>query len=279
MKIKYYGTSAAEGVPGLFCGCDNCRYAREKGGRNIRTRNQALISDTILIDLPPDTLYHVQRLGLELYKIRHLFVTHAHSDHLLAADLLEKQAGHAHFDDMQPLTVYGSLPTVDKIFSAIHKNTHVNSGRWILQEIQAFSPVNVDGFTVTPLPANHAFELNSFIFDIADNDSGKRLLYANDTGFFLNSVFSFIEKERPFYDLVSFDCTLGLREDESEKHMSLRHCTELKSKLFSLSCVGEETIFVLNHFSHNCLASYDDILAPAAENGFIVSYDGLEIEF
>ena len=30
MKIKYYGTAAAEGIPGLFCSCEICENARKK---------------------------------------------------------------------------------------------------------------------------------------------------------------------------------------------------------------------------------------------------------
>ena len=38
MKIAYLGTSAAEGIPALFCHCDVCKYARKYKGKNIRTR-------------------------------------------------------------------------------------------------------------------------------------------------------------------------------------------------------------------------------------------------
>ena len=40
MKIAYLGTSAAEGIPALFCHCDVCRYARKYKGKNVRTRSQ-----------------------------------------------------------------------------------------------------------------------------------------------------------------------------------------------------------------------------------------------
>ena len=55
MKIKYLGTAAAEAVPAPFCECEICERAREKGGRNIRTRSQAVIDDRILIDFCADT--------------------------------------------------------------------------------------------------------------------------------------------------------------------------------------------------------------------------------
>ena len=55
MRIKYLGTTAYEGVPSLFCECKNCKLARIKGGRNIRTRCQSLINNDLLIDFGPDT--------------------------------------------------------------------------------------------------------------------------------------------------------------------------------------------------------------------------------
>ncbi len=42
----------------------------------------------------------------------------------------------------------------------------------------------------------------------------------------------------------------------------------------------ENTVFVLNHFSHNGRCSdYDDMCREAEKYGFTVSYDGMEIEF
>ena len=58
MKIQYLGTAAAEGIPAIFCECETCKKTRERGGKNIRTRSQALIDDKILIDLPADTYLH-----------------------------------------------------------------------------------------------------------------------------------------------------------------------------------------------------------------------------
>ena len=45
MKINYLGTGAAERIPGIFCNCKLCKYAREKKGREIRTQTQLIIDD------------------------------------------------------------------------------------------------------------------------------------------------------------------------------------------------------------------------------------------
>ena len=55
MKIRYLGTAAAEGWPALFCSCPICTHARTQGGKNLRTRTQAILDGELLIDFPPDT--------------------------------------------------------------------------------------------------------------------------------------------------------------------------------------------------------------------------------
>ena len=50
MKLTYLGTAAAEGWPAVFCNCENCKEAARLGGRNIRTRSQALVNDDLLLD-------------------------------------------------------------------------------------------------------------------------------------------------------------------------------------------------------------------------------------
>lgn len=56
MKIQFLGTAAYEGIPAMFCQCEQCNTARKRGGKNLRTRSQALIDGKLLIDFPADTL-------------------------------------------------------------------------------------------------------------------------------------------------------------------------------------------------------------------------------
>lgn len=110
MKLQYFGTAAAEGWPALFCDCDACRRAKAAGGRNIRTRSQALIDDRLLIDFPADTYLHVLHYGLDLNRVDAVIVTHAHEDHFYPKELGNRRNGFAHLPEDAPrtLTVYGS---------------------------------------------------------------------------------------------------------------------------------------------------------------------------
>ena len=277
MKLKFFGTSAAEGVPGLFCECEVCTRSMKLGGRNIRTRSQALINDTILIDLPPDTLYHVQHFGLKLHNINHLFITHAHSDHLLASDLLEKRTGHAASEfNKTPITVYGSMPTIDKIFYEIRKVADITMGHWILKELQPFSPVTADGHTVIPYRANHAFNLHPLIYSVDDGE--KCLLYAHDTGYFLAETWEKLKENKAFFHLVSLDCTAGIKDTSPEHHMNISLCSQVRDRMIHEGFADSKTVFILNHFAHTGLCTYDSLSPIAEKEGFIVSYDGMEIE-
>ena len=94
MKMLYMGTAAAEGWPALFCSCPVCEHARRAGGRNLRTRTQALLDNSLLIDFPPDTYCHALRYGLNLGDIHTLLITHSHMDHWFPTDLIHR---HEHF--------------------------------------------------------------------------------------------------------------------------------------------------------------------------------------
>ncbi|MCQ3035976.1 MAG: hypothetical protein MJ248_07190, partial [Bacilli bacterium] len=78
MKIKYLGTGAYEGIPGIFCDCPVCRKARELGGKELRTRQQCLINDELLMDFGPDTLVHTHMYKIDWTKIHNILVTHTH---------------------------------------------------------------------------------------------------------------------------------------------------------------------------------------------------------
>lgn len=108
MKLQYLGTAAAEGVPSVFCNCAVCQEARIKKGRHIRTRSQALIDDTLLVNFNADTYAHSLRFDIDLSKLEHVIITHAHEDHYYPTELFNRQQGFCHGMKKETLTVHGS---------------------------------------------------------------------------------------------------------------------------------------------------------------------------
>ena len=273
MILRYLGTAAAEGWPALFCTCDNCRRARSAGGRNIRTRSQAIIDDRLLIDFPADTYMHVLNSGLDLANIRHCLITHDHMDHLYAPEFHMRDDVFAYVDG-PPLMVYGTRPTAVKVDLAARRGHHGASARFQSVTIRAFESFSAAGLTITPLPANHDHQCEPVIYLITDGSQS--LLYAHDTGYFLDAAWQYLTDKRPRLDLVSLDCTT-IRTYCRDGHMGLATAIEVKERLRLLGCIDDHTHLVLNHFSHNGGATYDELLPDAQAAGFTVAYDGMAV--
>lgn len=276
MRLKYLGTSAAEGIPALFCSCTVCQRSRLAGGRNLRTRSQALIDrGKLLIDFPPDTYMHVLHHGLDLTKIHHCLLTHSHADHLYISDIATRQKWYAYFPKDEPftLTFYATKSVCDKIQNEL-KPKMLESCHVCLQIVEPFKPFVVENYTVLPLEADHAPNTGPVIYAISDGT--KRLLYGNDTGYFAENTWAYLERDKPRFDFVSLDCT-GAIPGYRRGHMGIAVGMEVRERLLKIGCADERTIWCYHHFSHNGRATHDDLVPLATERGFLVSYDGMEI--
>lgn len=274
MKFQYLGTAAAEGWPALFCDCEACRKAREAGGRNLRSRSQAMVDDCLLIDFPPDTYFHMLRDGLDLGKVHHCLITHGHMDHFNPEDIDMRRVGFGHPRDPQPMTVYGSSPTEAKLRERIDLDIREQEGRLLFQRVVPFEMASIGGYQVVPLKADHAPSLDPLFYLVSDGNH--RLLYAHDTGYFPDETWAYLEREKPLLDFVSLDCTcIGL--PCRHNHMDMATCADVRQRLLQSGCADERTRFCLNHFSHNGLSTYDELVPVAAQAGFEVSYDGMVV--
>ena len=268
MRLTYLGTAAAEGFPAVFCRCDYCNEARKLGGKSIRTRSQALVNDDLLIDLPADTYSHFLTNGIEGDKIPYLLLTHAHPDHLYHKELAMRSGAFAHAMRASTLTVYGSSQTLAGIPS--YKNI-------VLYPLHAFERVQVGDYRVTPLPARHMTESEAFIYII---EGEKTLLYAHDTGYFYEEVFSYIENEKLHFDLVSLDCTnVDLPISDEGTHMGFPNILRAVERLTAMGAVTEKTRKYINHFSHNANPLHPSLEQRAAKHGLSVAFDGCKVDF
>lgn len=270
MKLTYLGTAAAEGWPAVFCSCACCQKARQLGGKDIRTRSQALVDDRLLLDLPPDTYLHYLTHRFDLPGIRHLLVTHSHSDHFYAKELgmrcppfCDEGAG--------VLNIYGN-PTVQEEYRrqleaepAIRRFTRFHC-------VQPFVPFEAGGYTVTPLRALHDRSELCLIYLISDGE--KTLLYGHDTGVFPQDTWDYLKHHQ--LDLASLDCTTQSHPDGGN-HMGLIDAAGVKQRLLDEGIAHEKTVFVVNHFSHNGLWDHQTVTARAAEQGMLASYDGMSV--
>lgn len=277
MKLLYMGTAAAEGWPGLFCTCPICSHARANGGRNLRTRTQALLDGEILLDFPPDTYCHALSYGLDLSKVHTLLVTHSHMDHWFPTDLIHR---HEHFGHGAEgvLDVYGN-EAVKKAF-----DEHILIDRFKphpIDDVVHFhvthggDQIRAGGWEITAVPADHDKREECLVYICKKN--GKTIFYGHDTGLDLSEeAWAMLTREK--YDLISLDATMG-RKTIGRYHMGLPDDEAFIQKLTGLGCVDEHTMKVINHFSHNGEMTHEQLTAWGKERGILSAYDGMEVEF
>jgi len=275
MKFTFYGTSAAEGVPALYCECNICTEARKRKGKDIRTRSQSMINDDLLIDYPPDTYLHALNYGLPLHKIKNVLITHPHSDHLYLSDITMIRPGFSNLKDNSPLNIYGSISVVENLRSSEIICEMESRNQLVIHEVKAFVPFFVDEYRVTPLEADHAAPLVSFIYLIEKD--GKTVLYAHDTGYFPESTMTYLSETKPTVDFATFDCCYSLRHKD-KGHMGFDEVRTMRERLEGIGVINENTVCCVNHFSHNNGEFYEDMKKHSEKYGFLTSYDGMEIE-
>ena len=271
MKITFLGTAAAEAMPATFCNCKYCIEARRLGGKNIRTRSQALIDDSLLIDLPADTYFHFIQNGIEGDKISHLLITHSHGDHCYPTELFWRTPPYAHNMREATLKVFCGRGAYDKILAeGSPKNVEIT-------KVSAFESFKVGKYTVTALPARHA-QGDDALFYIIEGE--KTMLYAHDTGYFYDEVFDFIEKRGFKFDFATFDCTnVDIKISDEGGHMGIANIERVISRLESIGAIDGDTVKVINHFSHNAAPLHHLLEARVEGKGWLVSYDGMSVEF
>ncbi len=271
MKLQYFGTAAAEGWPGVFCRCEYCREAARLGGKNIRTRSQALLDGRILFDLPPDTYLHMLRDGLDLPHIRSVLITHTHQDHFYPEELGFRYGVFARGVD-DTLTLYGNdamAAALERVITGEGKSREVVDWR----EIAPYQPIEIEGYTVSAMLASHDRGERCYIYLV--EKEGQTLLYGNDTGLFPEKTWEYLADKK--LGLVSLDCTTGYAK-EGRNHMGVPDVIEVKRRLTAMGCADESTRFVATHFSHNGRLLHHELEAALSPHGIGVAYDGMTAE-
>lgn len=270
MKFTYLGTAAAEGFPAVFCNCPHCKQARVLGGRNIRTRSQAIINDDLLIDLPADTYHHFLTNGIEGDRIAYLLFTHSHSDHFYYEDLMMRHGAFAHDMRTGKLNIFCG-EGVYRQFT--EKGTPPNT---CVTLVKPFEPFAMGPYTVTPLPARHMSGDGALIYIIKGD---KTVLYAHDTGYPYEDVFDYIATCGVVFDMVSYDCTyVDIPITDEGGHMGISNIERMSARLRDMGAIVDKTVEVINHFSHNAVPLHDLLEKRVRDLGYLVSYDGMRME-
>ncbi len=272
MKLKILGSAAAEGIPALFCCCEVCQTAREKGGHDIRRRTAYLWDDDIMIDLGPDFFSAQITWNLDYSKLRHVLITHSHEDHLYPMNLHYRAPGFAALPEGSWVTVHGnskvgqilheafpqSLEECSMDFSQVKVGEHIELG---------------DQRRATAIRAQHdpGEVCLNYVLQSGDN----HVLVGNDTGWWDEPTWEVLEQYR--FDAAIVDCTAGA-QDYREYHMNIEAVIEARMRLLKAGAIGEASRVIAIHFSHNGGLTHSQLADRLEPAGIEVGYDGMEIE-
>jgi phosphoribosyl 1,2-cyclic phosphate phosphodiesterase len=269
MEIKLLGTSSAEGWPGLFCSCDICARSRKVGGKNFRTRTSALLDGVVKIDLPPDTLQHVHAHGLDMTKIESLVFTHAHDDHLAAAELQYLSWMFVPEGKVKPLRILGSKSVLDKI----RRTVDMEDVPLIFCCLEAWEEVDSGGCTVTPIVPHH--DPSQICFNLLVKRKGKTLLYATDTGRYDEPTWIFLQTTK--IDGAVIECSKGSKEGGYEGHLSIEDVIEMRRRL-DIGAMSETAPVVTTHMCHLGGLMHEEMEEIFKPHRIQVGFDGMVFE-
>lgn len=283
MILTFLGTSAANAYPEAFCSCDNCRRARELGGRSLRKRSAALVNDDLLIDLGPDILTASALCARPFTSVRYCLQTHAHADHLDASHLLSRSpefgvvgAPCLHFYASRGTLAYLEASLVrdiapDSLFDA-RVSERLNLKIHPIEALQTFS---AGPYLVTALPSNHDPVVDPLLYAI--QAGGCMLLYATDTAGLPEETWKAFHSHKLCFDLVVLDHTYGFDQVTSD-HLSARDFVRHIVRMREEGLLSEQARFFATHIAHEGNPPHPELADFAAQYGYEIAYDGLEVE-
>ncbi len=265
MTIRLLGTGAAEGIPAIWGGTRVSEYARQHGGREVRTRCGALIDRHLKIDLPPDTNHHLLRDGLDARDWSALFFTHSHDDHCA---LTELQYGLYPFNEEEALgfTIFGN-PTVCRYIREAYPDWPMD-----VEETRAFVPTAFGEYTITPILANHKDDEEAHNLIIFDGET--TFLYGTDTGVWGDATWDFLQDVR--LDGLAIECTEGRVDSGYSGHLNLKKMIDVVQRLRSEGTLKRDAYVCSTHHSHNGDMTYAELAIELAPYGIEAGFDGHE---
>ena len=281
--VTILGSAAAEGIPAIFCGCPLCQKAAELGGKDHRFRTAYKINDRVRFDLGPDSIAQEYKFNLHSERMRHLFITHPHEDHLYSNLFRYRMPGFSAVPKGNTLTIYGSRGTIADIMNNLWETNSFagDLDRYQIKTViwdyfEVLKPEGED-MEVIPLPASHYFDrpyVQPAIYALRSGD--KWVLIANDTGKFPDATWKFLEEKVFPFDIVICDCTYGTRTNDYG-HLGGEAILDIKERLERIGSITKESKFVVNHFTHNAQSTHEDLQNYFNPHGVFVGYDGMEL--
>ncbi|MGI8924918.1 MAG: MBL fold metallo-hydrolase [Fimbriimonadales bacterium] len=269
MNILITGSGGADGIPSFFSDSEVSRYARDHGGKDVRSRAAAIVDNAIKIDFGPDTYAQCSNLGLKASDWKHVLFTHSHFDHY--APGLFQYAFPPFTEESSTTPIMWGNQAILSGFS----NAFEDQDKLEKRLLKSFAPVDIDGYRVTPIRAYHKLDEDSL--NLIIEKDGKSLLYAVDTGVYQEETWEFLAGRR--FDVAVIECADGFLPADYWGHLSCDELVQVVDRLRNMGCLDGSSVVCTTHHAHTGMATHAQLEERLSPDAIEVGFDGKLINF
>lgn len=267
MRIRLLGTGGADGIPAMCGKGPVSDYAREHGGKDVRTRAAALIDDEIKIDFGPDTMAQIHRDGIDPSEWTAALFTHSDEDHLAVSEFQYFLYPFCESEQL-PFAIFGNAE-VCRLIRERYPSWPIE-----LHETKAFQAFRHSGYLITPILANHKCDEEAHNL-IIERD-GRKIIYATDTGIWSDKTFDFLKGAMA--NAMVIECTDGFNKTDYVGHLDIAECVGMVQRLRQLDGLTDEARVVTTHHSAQGGARHCDLVKALGAFAIEPGYDGMVFE-
>ena len=263
-KILFLGSGTSAGVPMVACDCPVCHSSDP---HDRRTRSSIYISVgglKILVDTSPD--FREQALRHDIRRVDHIFITHAHVDHLFGLDDI-RRINTVQNTDIPLHAAPETLIDIRRIFDYVFRDPIPGTYRPQLTLLEMRGPILIDApaggqVEVAPVDVVHGHTKTlGYVFTYA----GRRFGYVPDC----HEMPPATKAALSGIDLLVLDT---LKRTPHPTHLTLEAALSFIDEL-------KPRRALLTHIGHSL--SHAELEAELAAHGPVKvapAYDGLEVE-
>ena len=262
MKLLFLGTGAA--------GAIKVPNAEIKPGQ--RRCSSMLLEGNALVDIALQSFDYATELGVNTSAVTDIFLSHTHGDHYCKATLIQYADAASH-----KLNFWCHETAVQYLNLTDEESEKIN-----ICTLENMQTVEAAGMKVTALPANHVAGPKEQPIHYIFEKNEQLLFYGCDGGWFRCETWQYLYRNRFVLTAMILDATVGDLPGNFRigEHNTVPMLRLMLTALRENGILPPKATLIANHIGvppYDMLKKND--YGRLTELGFIVTHDGMELEF